>query len=297
MAKSTTTEAIQKRKTPLPAKQAKRVTVASLEAALLKEFPDVDAESWDTTGIYVGEGAIPVTKVAVALDPTVPAILQAASCSAQVLVTHHPAYIEAPATFAPEVSCAISPGAAVYAAARNGVALMCFHTALDVSNKAQKALPAMLNLDYKGKVLQPIATSKRKGYGQICTVLKQDGKAVTLGQLGARCTSVFGRAPRIWGDFNTGVETVVTACGSASNIVEACVKANVQCLICGELKYHDALALSQAGVAVIELGHDLSELPLVAVLADSVAHAGISRDSILIVDQSSNWAYPEAIRL
>lgn len=290
------TEAIQKRTSPLPAKGAKRVTAGSLEAALLRTFPAEDAESWDMTGLYVGERAMPLSKVALALDPTVAAIAQASAIGAQALVTHHPAYLEPPATFSPEAPGALEPGCAVFAAIRNGVALMCFHTALDVSPKAQKALPAMLGLEYRGRVAQPLASDMRKGYGQLCRIPGQEG-SLTLGQLGARCTSVFGRAPRVWGDLAAPIEELVTATGSAGGIGADCLRAGAQCLICGEVRYHDALALSQAGLSIIELGHDLSELPLVAVLADAVAHAGIPREAIAIVDQSQNWAYPEAIRL
>lgn len=297
MLESEQTEAIQKRKAPLPARSSKHMTVDVLEKALLKEFPADDAESWDMTGLYVGERALPISKVAVALDPTVSAIAQASAYGAQALITHHPAYIQAPASFAPELSCALSPGAAVFAAVRNGIALMCFHTALDVSAKAQRALPSMLSLNYKGKVIRPLPANKRKGYGQFCMVPKQDGQSVTLGKLAARCTSILGRAPRVWGDLSIPIETAVTATGSASDIGEDCLRAGAQCLICGEIKYHDALALSQAGLSVIELGHDLSELPLVAILADSIACAGMARSDIAILDQSNNWAYPEAIRL
>lgn len=287
-------DAIQKRSAPLPAKAAKRMTVGALEAALLSEFPAEDAEDWDRTGLYVGEAAVPVQKVAVALDPTVTAIAQASSAGAQVLITHHPAYLSAPATFAPEPSAALSPGAAVFAAVRNGVALMDFHTALDVSKRGNDALPALLGLKATGKVAHPIAPDARKGYGQIC---RPDAKGLTVQQLAARCTSVFGRAPRVWGADDMALATVVVMPGSASGIGADVLASSAQCLVCGELKYHEALDLSQAGLAIVELGHDLSELPLVAVLADAIAKAGVPRDAIMLIDQSENWHYPEAIRL
>lgn len=287
-------EAIQKRRAPLPAKAAKRLTVGALEAALLSDFPAEDAESWDRTGLYVGEAAIPIQKVAVALDPTVPAIAQAAEAGAQVLVTHHPAYLDPPATFAPAPSSALSPGAAVYAAVRNNVALMCFHTALDVSKRAADVLPSLLGLKATGRVVEPAAPGSKRGYGQICKV---PGKGQTLQQLAARCTSVFGRAPRVWGPADVPVSTAVTATGSASNLAEGILASGADVLICGELRYHAALDLSLAGLPIIELGHDLSELPLVAVLADAIAKAGVPRDSIAVIDQSMNWRYPEAIRL
>ena len=63
------------------------------------------------------------------------------------------------------------------------------------------------------------------------------------------------------------------------------------------MKYHEALALSQAGLAIIELGHDTSELPLAAVLAAAVEGAGVPGDLITILDQGDNWSYPETTRV
>ncbi len=272
-------------------------TVASLESALLKEFPREDAEDWDVMGLIVGEGTKPVKSVAVALDPTVSAITKAADIGADVLITHHPLFLEPPCTFAPELSVALNPGAGVWAAIRCGVACMNFHTALDVSKKAQMALPNLLGLTYTGQVVEPIATSRHKGYGQLCTVSSASGKPESLAHIAAKCTSVFGRAPRVWGNFDMRISTIVTALGSAAHMGEQALALKADCMICGEVKYHEALELAEAGLAIIELGHDVSELPLTAILAKAVADAGISQENITIIDQTDNWSYPEAIRL
>ena len=278
------------------AKQGFSMTVGALEAALLKEFPAADAESWDRTGVLVGERALPVRRVAVALDPTVAAIREAAAGGANVLLTHHPAFLAAPDAFAPEASCALCPGAGVWAAIQNQVALMDFHTALDVSPRAARVLPGMLGLAFRGSFVEPLATSRKKGYGQVCEV-RADDEPETLGRLAARCTSVFGRQPRVWGDFDAPVRTVATATGSAGSLGRACLAQGIDCLICGEVKYHEALELAGAGLLVIELGHDVSELPLAAVLVDALLRVGVPDDRIMAIDQGENWAYPEAIRI
>lgn len=286
------------RRLPKPlAKSEKAFTVASLEAALLREFPREDAEDWDVMGLTVGEGGLSVEKVAVALDPTVEAIRKAADIGASVLVTHHPPYLSGPATFAPADSVAISPGAGVWAAIQNRVALMNFHTALDVSKRAQAALPQILGLKHTGQVIEPLPDSKRKGYGQVCDVPARDGKPQTLSDIAHRCVSTFGRAPKVWGDFGRPIATAATALGSAGSVGAKALQLGCDCLICGELKYHAALELSQAGLAIIELGHDVSELPLAAVLAKTMADVGFPKDGIAIIDQSANWSYPETIRL
>ncbi len=272
-------------------------TIGALETALLEQFPREDAESWDRTGLLVGEPSSLTTKVAVALDPTVASVCKASNLGANVLVTHHPAYLNAPTAFAPEPSCALSSGAVVWSAIQNQVALMNFHTALDVSEKAARVLPSMLGLTFEGKLIEPIASTQHKGYGQICTVSAKVGNTDTLKNLAARCTSVFGRQPRVWGNFDASISRVVTATGSLGSVGKAALCAGIDCVICGEVKYHEALDLSLAGLCIIELGHDVSELPLVAVLADTLLQIGVSENKIVVIDQTDNWHYPEAIRM
>lgn len=271
-------------------------TIGSLEAALLRKFPAEDAEGWDRTGLVVGERALPLTKAALALDPTPRAIEEAARAGVNVLITHHPPFISSPDSFAPESSPALSPGAGVWAAIRCGVALMCFHTALDVSSQAAKVLPGMLGLDFTGQVVSPSCDDGLRGYGQLSRIRLEESP-MTLGVFAARCLSVFGRAPRVWGDPVKEIKTVVTATGSAGSCGRDALAFGADCLVCGEIKYHDALDLSHAGLCVVELGHDVSELPLVAVLAQSVLGLGVSEDAIVLVDQSSNWWLPDAIRI
>ena len=184
-------EGLARRASGLLSKPVTAVTTGALERALLAEFPAADAEPWDRTGMSVGDPARLITGVAVALDPTVEAIEAAANMGANVLVTHHPAFLAPPASFMPASSVAANPGAGVWRAVERGVSILSYHTALDVSVRAQRVLPGMLSLTFQ-QVLDPIPGSREKGYGQLCTLGEDDG--LTLGQLAARCTSVFGRA-------------------------------------------------------------------------------------------------------
>lgn len=275
-------------------KQAVAMTTGALEQALLAEFPAADAEPWDRTGMTVGDPARLVSGVAVALDPTVEAIEAAAERGANVLVTHHPAFLAAPDSFMPASSVAANPGAGVWRAVEQGVSIMSFHTALDASARAQRVLPGMLGLSFQ-RVLVPIEGSRAKGYGQLCALGEDDG--LTLGQLAARCTSVFGRAPRVWGDFPRELDRVATCTGAAGDVPRAALRAQADCLVCGEIKYHDALEFSQAGLAIVDIGHDTSELPLVAVLAAAVEAAGVPDGMVSVVDQGENWTHPETVRV
>lgn len=272
------------------------LTVGALEAALLAEVPASDAESWDRTGMTVGDPARLIEGVAVALDPTVDAVREASARGANVLLTHHPAYLDAPDAFGPSAAVYGGAGCVVWEAIERGVALIALHTALDVSPYAARVLPSRLKLSFWGDVLVPSKGSRDKGYGQLCTVRDEDG-AFTLAHLAARCTSVFSRPPRVWGPPTREISRVVTWTGSAGGLARECLRARVDCLVCGEVKYHEALALSQAGLCIVDLGHDVSELPLMDVLVRLAERAGVAPERIVAVEQQGNWWHPESIRV
>ena len=267
------------------------MSVGGLERALLSLFPAGDAEPWDRTGMIVGDPAQAITGVAVALDATATAVAHAVDAGANVLLTHHPVFIDPPEQVAPLGVMHRGAQAAVWAAVSQGVALMNFHTALDVSEQAQQVLPSMLGF-VTDSVLEQKPENPSKGYGQVC----QLGEPLSLEQLAARCLSVFGRVPRVWGNMRIGVSTVVTATGSGGSLIDACLQHRVDCLVCGELRYHDALSACEAGLCLVELGHDVSELPLCAVLAAAAEQVGVRKDQITILDQTGNWWTPEAMR-
>ena len=278
-----------------PASAPVPLTVGLLERALLTRFPRDDAEPWDRMGLLVGDPSSPVEGICVALDVTGTAIETAEKLGANVLLTHHPAFLEPPACISPSRVVAPSTGANVWAAATKGVALMNFHTALDVSDEARGLFMELLGVDFE-RMLVSSGANPSKGYGYVCSVRESD-KPFKLAHMAARCTSVFGRAPRVWGDMDRKIGSVVFANGSAGNVADACVTAGIDCLVCGELGYHLALDASQAGLCIVELGHDASELPLVAVLAQAAIEAGVAPDSVHVLDQSGNWLVPDSTRL
>ena len=271
------------------------MTIGQLETRLLTRFPREDAEEWDRMGLLVGDPAALISGVAVALDPTDDAIKAAHRAGANVLLTHHPAFLDPPTVISPSPIAATTAGIKVYNAVSLGVALMNIHTALDVSKEVKRVLPSMLGLSF-ASILVASKNDPSKGYGQLCSVSAVE-RPFKLTHLAARCTSVFGRLPRVWGDFSQVIESIAIANGSAGNIVEAAMKAGADCLICGEIRYHAALDASQSGLAIVEIGHDVSELPLVAILAQTAIDAGIPASNVMVVDQSKNWITPDSTRL
>lgn len=296
---------IEKKELDKKKRQGLNITIGGLERLLCEIYPPEDSIDGDRCGLLVGDRNQELKKVAVALDPTYDAFLSAKQAGANVLLTHHPLFLTPVEGFHPFDDCMSNGGSLVYEAISLGVASMNFHTTLDVSEDAQNVLPTLLHLNpvkgsiekgsrkYKARILQPISSSKKKGFGQVCV----PDNPLSLRELAGRATAVFGRAPRVWGDLNKKIEVCVTATGSASSLIEDALMRKVDCIVAGEFKYHDALYASSKGLGVIDLGHDTTEIPLAAVLANACKKCGIDSSRIILLDQSHNWQYCDAIRI
>lgn len=281
------------------------ITIGQLENRMKKKFNPKNAIPGDKNGLLIGDKDKIITKVAVALDPTISAIKYAREAGANLLVTHHPVFRDGVNSFHPFHVCGMTPGSAVYEAIWNDIACMNFHTCLDVSKKAQLVLPSLMRLEplsgkykhdgiksYK-RILEPIRENSKLGFGTVCKTKEN----ITLNELACRANAVFGRKPRVWGDLNRSISSCVCALGSAGNLTKAAINAGIDCLIAGEVKYHDALFAKESGLCIIELGHDVSELPLAALLANEIKDCGLKRSQIILIDQSHNWTLSDAIRM
>jgi hypothetical protein len=135
-----------------------------------------------------------------------------------------------------------------------------------VMRAATKAHPYEEPLVLAGDIKR---ASLKLGYGRVC-----QAEAVTTAEsLATDAARTLEAEVRLWGDPSTRCERVAVSGGAGSALVDAACALGVHALICGEVRYHSALEATAAGLCVIELGHDVSEWPLVDVLFSEVAKA------------------------
>ena len=284
--------------TGLPSRVGHTLTVGDIVAHLNAKWPATHAEVWDKTGLLVGDPNQEVTKVCVALDVTLDAIKKAADEGAQMLLTHHPAFLKLNRVVSDPLQDVA--GAMVYEAVSRGVALVNYHTALDMAPEAFTMLSSMLHAEFEQVLLptQDIKGGITLGYGQVASFSPDD--AQTLSTLAARCMSVFGATPRVWASTvcDDSILRIATWTGSLDeSAVNACLNLRIPVLICGEIKYHTALDAQQKGLSIIELGHDVSENPYVVVLAQALCNCGVPTDAISIISRDPHWYNPETRRV
>lgn len=126
--------------------------------------------------------------------------------------------------------------------------------------------------------------------GALCTA----PEPLTLEELAVTAAASFGVTPRVWGSPGTRLTRIATATGSASSLIGDVLACGAQALVAGEVRYHDALDALEAGLCIIELGHDVSEWPLVSLLHRAVAGIdGIDKDSLFVLESRPGWWTPQ----
>lgn len=251
--------------------------VGDLEALMFERFPRERAEAWDRPGLTVGDPRAEVVAVACALDPTPTNVRATAALGANVLITHHPAFLDPPSQLTPEPATSSQAGAAAFEAARLGVSLVAMHTNLDRSEEALSLASSLLELSRTGRLVEP------DGYGALL-----DAQGLTLGELADRAAAAFSCTPVVWGSESRRLGRVAFCSGSLGSLGSFAVSQGVDCVIAGEAGYHRTLELSEQGVAAILVGHDASELPYAGLLAQVVRDARPDT-RIHILDEGLRW--------
>ena len=83
-------------------------------------------------------------------------------------------------------------------------------------------------------------------------------------------TSCHAAAVGIVGDAAKPIRTVAIACGAAGEFLKDAVREKADAFVTGEMRFHDALAAEDAGIAVVLPGHYASERPGVERLAEQL---------------------------
>lgn len=257
-------------------------SVGSVTGILEEAFPLAWAEDWDRVGLVLGERTADVSRVLLAVDPTVSVAREAIDRGAQLLITHHPLLLRG-ASFLPADQ---GKGAVVTDLLRAGTALWCGHTNVDRSTRG--TVGAWIRaLDLRdARPLVPGRAADDGVHGSALFGLGAVGALPAPTTVAALTSAVAGLVPATargilhTGDPGREVRTVAVCPGAGDSFLEAAVAAGVDAYITSDLRHHPALehleaAADHRGVpALVDVPHAASEalwLPLAQeLLAETV---------------------------
>ncbi|MDL2286181.1 Nif3-like dinuclear metal center hexameric protein [Desulfococcaceae bacterium OttesenSCG-928-F15] len=315
--------------------------------AMMEEIaPRSYAESWDPTGLQIGNPLAPVQRIAFALDATVEIVREAIEKGANLLIVHHPLF------FKPLKNLDLSSpeGRLVEEAIRAGLSIYAAHTNLDsapgglndalcrkIGLENLKVLAAekeedlyLLHMeipDHVRESLDAAAPSMACTFSWWASLGKESvmGSAFVEGRkrfevekkIRALCLPMdlqwtrAGSKPtgaglgrigklaeplslrdlalkikkalktdhiRMVGDEEKKIQTLAVCSGSGASLIPAALAGKADCLLTGDLKYHEAMSALDYGLALLDAGHFGTEHLVVELLQKSFEERLRERD-------------------
>ncbi len=225
-------------------------TMAALMAVAEKMAPLKDAESWDNVGLLVGDPDQIIRRVLLTIDHTPVVQREAEALHCDAVVAYHPPLFSAVKR--------ITAGTVYFDALRKGMAVYCFHTALDVApGGTNDVLADVLDLKHRVPLRRPAGADLQdpRGMGRLGDVTPQ-----TLETLAGTLKAALGlSALLVAGPTARTVQRVAVCAGSCGEFLDDALKANVDVFVTGELRHHDALKAATRGLTVVATLHSNSE--------------------------------------
>lgn len=217
---------------------------------------------FDNAGLLVGDKTVPVKRVMVALDATLPVVRETTRKRCQLLVTHHPLIFHPLKAVTTD-----DPTQAVVAElVRKNIALICAHTNLDAApGGVNDVLMERLGVKALG-ILEEFGVHNGQPYGmgrwgELPRAMEPKAFAAMVKRaLGTRAVrAVPGAGP---------IKKVAVCGGSGGDMVELAASLGMNAYVTADVKHHEFLLAQALGITLIDAGHYATENPVVPVLTD-----------------------------
>lgn len=200
----------------------------------------------DNSGLIVGDGNAPVSKVLFALDITCEVVREAIEIGAEVIVAHHPVI------FHPLYTLDDSNPACL--ALKHDIACICFHSPLDMADGGiNDIIFDMLDPALKLKkqaVLEPIHSDGR-GYGWVCAV----GNEIMSDKLGMLLKDIFGNKVVRYTNSGRIVKKIAFCSGGAGGNLPFAIEQGADAYVTGDVKHDQWITARNSGIALYDCGH------------------------------------------
>ena len=231
----------------------RNITVGMIYDEINRVAPFSSQDSWDNSGLLVGDRENEVTGILTALDITNEVIDEAVSKNANLIVSHHPVI------FHPLKKLSFSDPAARLAA--NGISAICVHTPLDKSGFGiNDIIIDMISREFKTSGFRtpviPERNSPSEGDGRI-TEITEDG--LTAEDVAVRLGKMFGNSPVRFSEGRNNIRKIAVCSGSGGSLLSYVKNAGCDAYITGDVKHDVWLDAVSSGIALFDCGHFYTE--------------------------------------
>jgi dinuclear metal center YbgI/SA1388 family protein len=249
------------------------VTVGLVAQIIERIAPKSWAEAWDNVGLLVGSVSAPIKRILISLDGTLEVVEEAKAYGAQLIVAHHPIIFSPLKNLRADNTAAQVPLRLL----QYEIGYYAAHTNLDQSIfSSSRGLGEILGLQ-EMKILEEPANNhtplldrgEARGYGvsgylthpeKLGVLWKSFLDRLSLSGIYAKPYDLGG--VRLAGSLEKEVRKVAIVNGSGGRFVPKALFKGADLLITGDVDHHSVLDALDGGMAVGDLGHFLSEAPM-----------------------------------
>ncbi|MBF0573871.1 MAG: Nif3-like dinuclear metal center hexameric protein [Desulfamplus sp.] len=254
--------------------------------------PFMLSEDWDNCGLQAGNLSWSVKKILVALDVSMKVMEYARLSHFDLVVSHHPLMLRSPKN----IDFQTMPGSAIAIAAQNKISIISAHTNLDkVQGGLNDHLANLIGLkNIKVLVLSPQlqfngSCKKRECFEESDNKVKDTNCSQNnpscngLGRIGELSIDYSLKefaiyiqktlkinALRIIGNPDMLVKRVALCSGSGGSLIKDFFSSGADVYVTGDIKYHEARDIEEAGLGLIDVGHFASEQIAVDILCNKL---------------------------
>lgn len=244
----------------------KKITVADIYRFIDSFAPFDTQESWDNSGLLVGENDAEVHKIGVTLEVTPEVLNSAAEQGVDLIVTHHPVI------FHPVRS--VLRGSVLWEAIRRGLNIICCHTPLDKAEGGVNDTLAQL-LDFQQLGRDNSGFLRTGIFDGIPARELAERVRVKLHADALRCCGL-----------NRRIDRAAVCSGAGTSLLADAKALGCDALITGDAGHHDFLDAEEMGISLIAAGHYETETIIAPVLRDKILEAFPALDVAVLAERN-----------
>lgn len=225
-----------------------------------KKYPENIQYSWDNSGLNIGNLESEINNIMLTLEITSETVEEAIDKNIDLIISHHPFMFS-------KVNQILNQdlkGNLIYKLIKNDINVYCMHTSYDVAENGLNDYFVKL-MGYKAdEILDPVGvtefcdastkTTVTKEYG-LGRIVRLENDLRALDFLQNLKASLRVENIRLVGDPMATIESFAVVTGSGAEYFQMCKEKNVDLLITGDMKYHQAIDSKELGVMVADFGH------------------------------------------
>eukprot|EP00477_Mikrocytos_mackini_P000235 GAHX01000249.1.p1 GENE.GAHX01000249.1~~GAHX01000249.1.p1 ORF type:complete len:274 (+),score=59.13 GAHX01000249.1:34-855(+) len=233
--------------------------IEKLKNILYQAFPLNQTPAWDNVGHVINSNSPDCSKILVTNDVTHKVIDEAIEKGIKFIISYHPPYLKVPK----EISEDTHPSSLIFKMIKNSIDLFVLHTSVDLmKDSVNENLFEFVKDNIKDmEIIDPVDKRTELGFGRKVTLTSPVSFKEMINKLKThhKIKGLKYALPMPC-DENKDVliTTISSICGSGFDIIKK-AKGKIDAVITGELYHHQVLELQQNGIAVVLLGHSVSE--------------------------------------